>query len=267
MPILRTASLEDPLTAEYRGVRDPELLRARGLFIAEGREVVRRLIRESPYEVRSLLLNDAAWTALEDLFDQLPHEAVVYRAPANAFAEISGVHIHRGCLALGVRSPLRELGDLIREARTLVVLESVANADNVGGVFRNAAAFGADAVLLDPSSCDPLYRKAIRTSAGASLVVPFARMQPWPDAVEVLRAEGFAIVAVTPREPSIALDEWVSGRPERIALAFGSEGAGLAPAVLARADVRVRIPMSPGVDSVNVSVAAGIVLARVSSLR
>jgi tRNA G18 (ribose-2'-O)-methylase SpoU len=147
------------------------------------------------------------------------------------------------------------------------VLEGVSNADNVGGVFRNAAAFGAN-VLLSPTCCDPLYRKAIRTSMGTSLRVPFARAdeEDWPDALMRVRAAGFTIVALTPREPSETLDAFAARpRPGSVALIVGTEGAGLTPGMERTADYRVRIPTTDAVDSLNVAVAAGLALYQLRS--
>jgi tRNA G18 (ribose-2'-O)-methylase SpoU len=153
------------------------------------------------------------------------------------------------------------LASVLRPATTLLVLEGVSNADNVGGIFRNAAAFGVDGVLLSPTCCDPFYRKAIRTSMGGVLSVPFARCDEWPDALLHVRATGFTIIALTPREPSEPLNAFAQRtRPTRIALVAGAEGAGLTPAVEATADHRVRIPLTRGVDSLNVAVAVGIAL-------
>jgi tRNA G18 (ribose-2'-O)-methylase SpoU len=163
------------------------------------------------------------------------------------------------------RPPPSPLDDVLRDARLVVALEDVANADNVGGVFRNVAAFGADAVLLSPSCCDPLYRKAIRTSMAATLRVPFARIDAWPEGLSDLRARGFTLVALTPREPAQALDSFArTGRTDRLVLLVGAEGAGLSPAVERAADVRVRIPVRPVVDSLNLAVATGIALSRLT---
>ena len=151
---------------------------------------------------------------------------------------------------------------VITAAGTMVVLEGVTNADNVGGVFRNAAAFGADAVLLSPTCCDPLYRKAVRTSMGATLQVPFARAgeAQWPGVLGRVRVEGFTLVALSPREPAETLDAFAARRSSRLALIVGTEGGGLTPAVEAAADCRVRIPTSGAVDSLNLAVAVGIAL-------
>jgi tRNA G18 (ribose-2'-O)-methylase SpoU len=208
-------------------------------------------------------VNPTAAAALADCFDQLPAEAIVYLAGADTLAGLAGMKFHQGCLAVGIRRPLPDLASLIADARIVVVLESIANPDNVGGVFRNVAALGGDAVLLGPSSCDPLYRKAIRTSAGASLSVPFTRIGVWSDSVQMLRERGFVMAALTAGTPARSLDEWVSGpRPARVALMIGSEATGLSGGALELADVRLRIPMQRGVDSLNLSVAVGIVLSR-----
>jgi tRNA G18 (ribose-2'-O)-methylase SpoU len=151
-------------------------------------------------------------------------------------------------------------------ARLVIVLEAVANADNVGGVFRNAAAFGADAVLLSPSCCDPLYRKAIRTSMAATLQVPFARVADWPRGLETLEARGFTIVGLTPRASGQSLDNFAVSRPARVALLAGNEGLGLSRESEAAVHQLVRVPIRSDVDSLNLAVAVGIVLSRLTSL-
>jgi tRNA G18 (ribose-2'-O)-methylase SpoU len=184
---------------------------------------------------------------------------------AGDFVHITGYDIHRGCLALVERPPAAALHDVLRPARLVAVLESVTNADNVGGVFRTTAAFGADAVVLSPTCCDPLYRKAIRTSMAATLGVPFVRLTEWPEPLSQMRAAGFTLVALTPREPSETLETFASrARPDKLALVLGTEGGGLSPAVEATADFRVRIPIRSEVDSLNLVVAAGIALHRLT---
>jgi tRNA G18 (ribose-2'-O)-methylase SpoU len=266
VPHIRIERAGDPRVAEYRDVPEPELIRARGLFVAEGRAVVRRLIDDRRYRVRSLLLSDAARGDLEPWLARLDPDVPVYICPATQFLDMTGIDIHRGCLALVERPPASPLDDVLRDARLVVALEDIANADNVGGVFRNVAAFGADAVVLSPSCCDPLYRKAIRTSMAATLRVPFARINPWPEGLAELRIRGFTLVALTPREPAQALDGFArSTRPDRLVLLVGTEGAGLSAAVERVADWRVRIPMRPSVDSLNLAVATGIALSRLTS--
>ena len=263
MAIERIESASDPRLVAYHGLRDPELLRARHLFAAEGRLVVRRVIEDSRYRVESILVNQAALNDLEQTVAGLSVEVPVLVCVADVLASVAGYDVHRGCLALVHRPPPAMVDELVDAASTLVVLEGISNADNVGGVFRNAAAFGAGGVVLSPTCCDPLYRKAIRTSMGAVLRVPFARAEgpDWPGVLLRVRRAGFTIVALTPREPSETLEAFSARpRPPRIALLVGAEGAGLTTAVESAADHRVRIPTSGEVDSLNVAVATGIAL-------
>jgi len=266
--IERVDGAHDPRLALYRDVSDRELLVERGLFVAEGRLVVTRVIDNARDRVQSLLVNDAALRDLAPAIERLHASVPVLVCGPDDFLTVTGFHIHRGCLALVERPPAVPVDHFIERARTLVVLEGVANADNVGGVFRNAAAFGADGVLLSPTCCDPLYRKAIRTSMGAVLTVGFARVDAndWPAALTRVRASGMTIVALTPRQPSEPLDDFAARpRSPRTALVIGAEGGGLSPAVEAAADHCVRIPIRDGVDSLNLAVAAGIALHRLRS--
>jgi tRNA G18 (ribose-2'-O)-methylase SpoU len=268
MAVERIDCATDPRLAPYRDVGDGELLRARGLFVAEGRLVVRRAIEDRRYAIRSVLVNDAALRDLAPAFEMLDASVPVLVCRPGDFLHVTGFDIHRGCLALVERPAATAADHLLYSVQTLVVLEAVANPDNVGGVFRNAAAFGAGGVLLSPTCCDPLYRKAIRTSMGAALSLSFARVDDgdWPAVLMRVRAAGATIVALTPREPSETLDAFaVRPRPSRIALLLGAEGGGLSPAVEAAADYRVRIPITDRVDSLNLAVAAGIALYRLRS--
>jgi tRNA G18 (ribose-2'-O)-methylase SpoU len=266
MPTLYHVDRNDVRVAPYRAVSDPALARQANVFVAEGRLVVARLVEDRRFNVESLLLNEAAFEALGRVLDILPSDTPVYLASADDFSSIAGFHVHRGCLALARRPREAGVADVVRFARRVVVMEEVANSDNVGGVFRNAAAFGVDAVILSPGASDPLYRKAIRTSMGAVLRVPYARAIEWPIALDALRSLGFTVVALTPRKTSIDLETVASmPRPARIALLLGTEGDGLSAGALARSDLHVHIPISPAVDSLNLAVAAGIVLARLST--
>jgi tRNA G18 (ribose-2'-O)-methylase SpoU len=254
---------DDPQLALYRGVSDTALLRTHDLFVAEGRLVVRRVLQDPRYRVVSVLVNDAAW---RDLHDARLQDVPMIVSDAEGFKRVTGHDFHRGCLALVRRPPPLSVEDVLAgedrtEPATVVVLEDVTDADNVGGVFRNAAAFGARGVILSPGCCDPLYRKAVRTSMAAVLQVPFARADDWPGALASLRGRGFLLVALTPRPGSVALEEFCL-RPQlrRFALMVGTEGAGLGPATEALADERVSISMSDIVDSLNLSVAVGIAL-------
>ena len=288
MSVERLTDLDDARVAAYRDLSDAALLKSHGLFVAEGRLVVRRLIEEGRYALRSLLLNDAAFRSLEPLLARVGEDVAIFRCGSADFLGLTGHHIHRGCLALVERPPAPSLQTLLhsieaksgspdsgagadqpgRSTTTLVILEGVTNADNVGGVFRNAAAFGATAVLLSPTCCDPLYRKAIRTSMAATLQVPHARIDDWPGGLDALRARGYTIVALTPREPSVTLTAFSAApRPGRVALLAGTEGEGLTTGAEDAADVRVRIPIAPAVDSLNLAVAVGIALHQLSPSR
>jgi tRNA G18 (ribose-2'-O)-methylase SpoU len=227
--------------------------------------VVRRVIEDGRYGVRSVLVTEAARRSLAPVLETLAPEVAVYVCAADDMRGITGYNIHRGCLALVARPPETAPASILAAARTLVVLDGVSNADNVGGVFRNAAAFGADGVLLGPACCDPYYRKAVRTSMAAVFRVPFARVDDCGGALGAMRAAGFTIVALTPRtsteSPLEPIDAFASrGRPPRIALVVGAEGEGLSQAAEAAADHRVRIPIRDDVDSLNLAVAVGIAL-------
>ncbi len=265
MPVLRRIDHTDPCAAAYRAVSDAALARREGLFVAEGRFVVGRLIEDGRFRVDSVLLNEASLAALEAVIATLPPDTPVYLASADEFSFIAGFNVHRGCLALAERPRESQVAEVVHRARRLVVLEEVANADNVGGIFRNAAAFNVDAVILSPGTCDPLYRKAIRTSMAAAFRVPYARAVQWPAELSHLRSIGFTIVALTPRGASEDLETFaLMPRPARLALVVGAEDDGLSDRALDLSDHRVRIPMSSAVDSLNLAVAAGIVLARLS---
>ncbi|MGE3177661.1 MAG: TrmH family RNA methyltransferase [Vicinamibacterales bacterium] len=265
MPIVQLESLEGDATALYRRLRDPELVRRQGLFIAEGRLVVERLLGDPRFDIQSVLLSHAAAEALSPVLDRLSPSVPVFIASIEQFGALTGVNVHRGCLALVKRPAEAVLGAVVASARTVIALDRVSNPDNVGGVFRNAAALGAEALVLGPGCCDPFYRKAIRTSMAATFRVPFARIDRWPDAFRVLREAGCTLVAMTPARDAVALDVFAQApRPRRLALLCGAEGEGLPLSLLDACDVRVRIPIREDVDSLNVAVAVGIALARLA---
>jgi len=249
----------------YRDIGDHERLRARGLFVAEGRLVVTRLLERHSCLLRSMLVNAAAHRALEASWAGVGDEVTAFVCDARDFEMLTGYDIHRGCLALASRLPARVLDDVITAARLIVVVEEVANADNVGSVFRNAAAFGVDAIVLSHGCADPLYRKTIRTSMAAALSVPYviAPHDGWRATLSAISRYGFQLVALTPDPAADDLDAFAHRlHGERVALLVGSEGAGLTPESMAAADARVRIPIRGDVDSLNVSVATGIALHR-----
>jgi tRNA G18 (ribose-2'-O)-methylase SpoU len=252
----RVRDVDDPRLADYRELRDGERRRREGTFVVESRQVVRRLLA-SRFRTRSVLATEAA---AEDLRDVLADGLPVYVAPEAVLQGVVGFKFHRGCVAIGERGADVAL-DGVLEARLLVVLEGVNNPDNVGGVFRNAMAFGAGGVLLSPGCSDPLYRKAIRVSMGGTLVVPFAHAAPWPDALARLGERGFTIVALAP-DGDVPIGQLGATRflPERVALLLGAEGDGVSAAARAAADVVVSIPMAGPHHSLNVATASGIAL-------
>jgi tRNA G18 (ribose-2'-O)-methylase SpoU len=260
MPITLITDPNDHRLEDYRGVSDPALLERSRLFIAEGRLVVARLLTGGRFETRSVLVTRPA---LASLAGALPTDTPlpVYVVPQPVMNGVTGFNIHRGCLAVGVRRPPEAWAAVIEEARRLIVLERVSNADNVGAIFRSAAAFGIDAVLLGAACADPLYRKAIRTSMGAALSVPFAHATPWPDALGQLRALGVDVVAMTLDHDATPLSDVAAAvATRRTALLLGHEGQGLGAEALALSTHRARIPMAAGVDSLNVATAGAIAL-------
>ncbi len=259
--IERIERLEDPRVAVYRNVRDADLRRDSGLFMAEGRLNVERLIRGARFRTRSLLLTEAALRGISGTLDAIDLDAPVYLAEQALLNRVVGYDLHRGCLAAGERGGGAPFAELAAAARLLVVLEDVTNPDNVGGVFRNAMAFGVDAVGLTARCTDPLYRKSIRVSMGGALRVPFARIPDLDEVLHSLGAAGHAIVALTPARDAVPLAALIaSALPPRRVLLLGNEGEGLSEAALARADWRVSIPMVEGVDSLNVATSSGIAL-------
>ena len=240
-------------------MRERDLVGRADRFIVEGEVVLRVFLTRSPFQAESLLLAESRVDGLSDLLATLPEEVPVYNAGRAVMDAIVGFPIHRGILAVGRRSGAVAAGTLLARLpdRALVVgLVGLANHDNVGGIFRNAAAFGVDAVLLDPGTCDPLYRKAIRVSVGGSLIVPFARARSADELALELGKAGFDIIALSPSG-----DEVLSRvrRKPRTALLLGAEGPGLPQELLSRTR-SVSIPMSSGFDSLNVATTSGIAL-------
>jgi tRNA G18 (ribose-2'-O)-methylase SpoU len=263
VPIVELRDAADPRVADYRGVRDPALARDGGYFIAEGRQVVAELLAGGRFAARSVLVTPTARDALGDTLagalDARPN-LPVYLAPPPLVQALSGFHIHQGCLAIGERGADAPW-TTVAEAPRLLALEAVGNPDNVGGIFRNARALGAGGVLLGPGCADPLYRKAIRTSMGAALAVPFAHVGDLTATLAALATGGHVVMAATPAAGARPLGEVaaaVAGRS--VAVVLGHEGDGLSAGALAACATHVRIPMVTGVDSINVATAAAVVL-------
>ncbi len=258
--IIHITDPDDPRIAGYRDVRERDIVGREGKFVAEGEVVLHALLGgRSRHGVESLLIADKRLATLAPLLAKVPEGVPVYGAAQAAMDAIVGFPIHRGILALGRQAPDPGLDAVLGgldERATVVVLSEIANHDNLGGIFRNAAAFGVDAVLLDSGCCDPLYRKAIRVSVGAALVVPTVKCGTTLEILEALAAHGFEMLGLSPRGEA-ALHDY--RRPARVAALFGAEGPGLPETVLARTK-SVRIPMAAGFDSLNVATTSGIVL-------
>jgi tRNA G18 (ribose-2'-O)-methylase SpoU len=249
----------DPRLSDYVQLTDVHLRRslesAHGLFIAEGDKVIRRAIAAG-YPVRSLLVAADLLPSIADVAASLAGGVPLYVLPAEAAEQLTGYRVHRGALASMQRLPLPSPAEVLAGARRIVVLEDIVDHANVGAVFRCAAALGFDAVLLAPRCADPLYRRAVKVSMGAVLAMPYSRLSDWHGGLAGLQAAGFRLLALTPDASAIPIDAVEPAG--KIALLIGGEGHGLSGRWLGQADQMVRIPMSRGVDSLNVAAAAAI---------
>lgn len=269
MRIERVDVADDPRLDDYRIVRDPELVRRSSRFIAEGRIVVRTLLGESPLKACSVLCDENALAWLqEEVGASFPEDVPVYVA-AGGLSDVGGWNFHQGCLALGERPAETSIGtllDRIKKPRLVVGLDGVSNPDNVGAIFRTAAAFGVDAIVLSPGCASPLYRKAVRTSMGNVLRLPFAHGADWRESLEILRAREFSLLALTPAVEAESLEQVNAGmwRDAPRAILLGAEGPGLGATSIDLSDQRVIIPMAGGIDSLNVAAAAAVALYRLA---
>jgi len=255
----------DPRLLAFTGLTDTELRRRveaeHGLFIVEGITAIERLLA-SPYSVHSFLLTERALDRLGD--GPAATDAPIYVVGPDVLRAVVGFDLHRGAVAAALRPAPVDAATVLAGASLVLGVEGVNDHENLGGLFRNAAAFGVDAVLLDPTCADPLYRRSVRVSMGHVLAVPFARLAPWPDALGDLQEAGTTVVALTPDPDAEPIDR-VGPLPRPVLLVVGAEGPGLSAATLAGADRRVRIPMAAGVDSLNVATAAAVALHRIGS--
>lgn len=259
-------SLQDPRIEPYREVRERDLVGRRGMFIAEGEVVLRHLVGGGRFRPVSVLIDSKRLDKLAPMFAELADEVPVYHAPRALLDAITGFPIHRGILGLGRRDDPAPAGPLLAglgPGALVLVLYGVANHDNLGAIFRNAAAFGVEAVILDAHCCDPLYRKALRVSVGAALLVPFARLGPDEDALALLERHEIEAIALTPGGTTRLSELRPSGR---MAVLLGAEGPGLPDEVIARTRT-VAIGMAPGFDSLNVATTSGIVLHHLTAER
>lgn len=250
---------QDPRVAAYLDIRERDLTGRHGRFVAEGKVVLDVLLSARRFATESVLVLENRLAGLDQVLRKAPADLPVYVAASEVMDRIAGFHMHRGILAIGSKGtpqPAEALLDTLPAGALVVVLVGIANHDNMGSIFRNAAAFGADAVLLDATCCDPLYRKAIRVSVGAALKVPFASFDDTAGFTAMLDRLGFSQFALSPRGLTDIRDARTA---QRLALYLGTEGEGLPEDLLARLQT-VRIDMAQGFDSLNVAAASAIAL-------
>lgn len=256
--LVEITSADDPRLADYRDLRDVELRKAleaeHGLFLAEGEKVVRRAV-EAGYDARSFLMAPRWLDGLADVLDR--SDAPCYVIDEALAEEVTGFHVHRGALASLRRRPLPDVDDVLAGARSVLVLEDLVDHTNVGAILRSGAALGFDAVLLAPRCADPLYRRAIKVAMGAVFSLPWTRLPDWYDALPDLAERGFTTVALTLAPDAVPIEEAVAG-VDKVALVLGSEGHGLSPRWEQSAERRAIIPMSAGIDSLNVAAATAV---------
>lgn len=259
MAVIRIDDPDDARIREFVGVRDADLRgrrdgRGPGIFIAEGDIVVERALRAG-YRMRSVLV-DA--TRTRPLPDRIPDDVPRYAGSSEVVLAITGMPRHRGCLAAFDRRPLPHPDDLLAGSKRIVILENLTNPTNLGIIARSAAALGAEALLVDPTSCDPLYRRASRVSMGEVFGLPWTRLAELPAGLDVVVDAGFELLALTPDPDAEPIDSVTFTPDDRVALVLGAEGPGLRLETLERIDRPVRIPMHGDADSLNVAAAAAI---------
>ena len=251
---------DDPRLDNFRDLnsidRRPDLPSGKGLVIAEGVLVVQRMLA-SPFTPLAFLGTDRRLAELRA--DLAGNPAPYYRASAEVMAAAVGFHLNRGVLAAARRAPERSVAQVVDGARTVAVLEGVNDHENLGAIFRNAAGLDVDAVVFGSGCADPLYRRAVRVSMGHAMLVPYARATDWPAELNTLHQLGFRLLAMTPGSDAATLPTAMSAvHDERVAILVGAEGPGLSHAAMKASDLRVRIPMSRGTDSLNVATAAAL---------
>ncbi len=256
--IVVVTDARDPRLHDYTSLTDVALRRVRepaeGLFLAEGEKVISRAL-DAGLVPRSLFMAHRWWPALQPALSA--YDCPVFLGDDDLLESVTGYRVHRGALASMQRWELPTVEDLVRDARTVAVLEDLVDHTNVGAVFRNAAALGVDAVLVSPECADPLYRRSVKVSMGTVFAVPWTRARSWPTDLDLLRDNGFRVLAMSP-DPAGSLLSSV-GTHARVAVVLGTEGDGLTAAARARCDSSVRIPMAVGVDSLNVAAASAVV--------
>ena len=250
----------DPRLDDFRDLnsidRRPDLPSGKGLVIAEGVLVVQRMLA-SRFVPRAFLGTERRRAELAA--DLRTTDVPFYRASAEVMAAVIGFHLNRGVLAAAPRPPELSISQVLQGSRTVAVLEGVNDHENLGSVFRNAAGLGVDAIVFGLGCADPLYRRAVRVSMGHALLVPYAWSDGWPRELEALRDNGFRVLAMTPNPAAQTLATAMNTLAEdKVAILVGAEGPGLNERTMRASDVRVRIPMARGTDSLNVATAAAV---------
>lgn len=271
MPLIRITDPTDERLVDYTGLTDVALRRRlepeRGLFIAESNNVIGRALRAG-HRPRSFLMSEKWLASMRPVIAGAPGadgaddggpDVPVFIAEESVLKAVTGYHVHRGALAAMHRPELRTVRDVVAGASRVAVFDGMVDHTNLGAAFRSAAALGVEAILITPTSADPLYRRSVRVSMGTVFQVPWTRVETWPQGIEEARALGYTVAALALSEDSISLEEYVEEGHERSAFVFGPEGHGLSTEVLDAADRVVRIPMAAGVDSLNVGAAAAVV--------
>lgn len=259
--LIEVSDPDDPRLGDYVRLRETSLRRSleseRGLFIAEGEKVIRRAV-EAGHVPRSFLLAPRWLASLDDVVAAHP-DVDVYVVDEALAESVTGFHVHRGALASVHRAALPSVEQVVQAARSrIAILEGLVDHANVGSAFRNAAALGVDAVLVTPTCADPLYRRAIKTSMGNVFNVPWTRTDRMPQTLDLLSEHGWTTAALTLSDDAITLDDLVGRDLGALAMIFGTEGAGVDPRTARQVDLRVRIPMEAGVDSLNVAAATAV---------
>ncbi len=258
---VRIAVADDPRLADYRELKDAAARRrieADELFVAEGPVAIERMLA-SGHRPRSVLVSDAKWERMSELLAQI--DAPVYVVSVDLLQDIVGFDLHRGAIAAADRRPTPDLDQVLAGARRIAVVEGLNDPENLGAIARSARALGIDALLLDPTCIDPYTRRTVRVSMGEILFLPACRVEAvdWPEAAfDRLARAGFQTWALTPAGEH---DIWTLAVPDRVAVALGAEGPGLSRRTLAAATHRVRLPIHPDVDSLNVGAAAAVAFA------
>jgi tRNA G18 (ribose-2'-O)-methylase SpoU len=255
MIIGKVSDAADPRIAVYRDLKDKHLHR-NNAFIVEGKFILETLLTRSRFKVSSILIAEDRLSPLENLLLHVPANVPVYISTPDVLAEIAGFNVHRGILAAGISAQSEvSLPTYLQQKSKIAVLSNISNPDNIGAIFRNAAGLGIEAVILDSQCCNPLYRKAIRVSMGATLVLPWLQSGSIGFIIEQLKSSDFSIYALS-LQSATNLEDVEFGK--RSAFVFGEEAHGL-PSHIQILCQGVTIPMSNGTDSLNVAATSAIV--------